>query len=412
MFSLSEVTLNEEDYMTAAEVPYSEFLHGNGQTDVVVRPDKHLSAQAAERLYGKDFSLSATRVDRFYSCPYKHFLQNGLKLEPRVPAVFDALTAGNFMHYVLDGVCSEIKDGVGFGNVQEEGYLELTEKYIKKYIAEVLLDFEGKSARFVYLFQRYRADVVHVVRDMINELRSSSFEPRDLELDMSELSNTERGFIDRVDGYEHDGKLYLRVIDYKTRKKAYSFEMTDVLFGRDMQMLIYLFALEKFGHNRYEMEIVPAGVLYVPARDVILDAPRNASADEISKKRVGEMRRSGLILNDPEIIEAMEGSEVKEYLPVKTSKDGNLTGDSLVSSKQLKMLSEHVSTMLEDAKTRIQSGDITCIPYYKNERDNACSYCDFSAVCGFDEEMGDTRLFVDKKKAEEVWTALEKFRTV
>jgi ATP-dependent helicase/nuclease subunit B len=241
---------------------------------------------------------------------------------------------------------------------------------------------------------------------MINELRNSNFIPLDLELDMSKLSDTERGFIDRVDGYEHEGKLYVRVLDYKTRKRAYSFELADVLQGRDMQMLIYLFALAKFGKARYNREIEPAGVLYIPARDVIISTARNASEEEIQKQRAGEMRRSGMLLNNSAVIEAMESSLEKEYLPVKLSKDGIFTGSSLASSMQLRLLSDHVNKMLQSARENIQNGDCECRPYYKNETDNACSFCEYHPVCGFDEELGDKRRFVSKMKAEEVWERL------
>jgi ATP-dependent helicase/DNAse subunit B len=39
--------------------------------------------------------------------------------------------------------------------------------------------------------------------------------------------------------------------------------------------------------------------------------------------------------------------------------------------------------------------------------DNACSFCDYHSICGFDEEMGDKRRFVGKMKTEEVWEELE-----
>ena len=39
-----------------------------------------------------------------------------------------------------------------------------------------------------------------------------------------------------------------------------------------LQMLLYLFTLEKHGAERYGKEIVPAGVLYVPARDILVRA--------------------------------------------------------------------------------------------------------------------------------------------
>ena len=406
MFGVPELTLTEEEYMSAAEKPYAELLLRNKRSNSPATRER-LSKQAAENLYGEDISLSATRVDRYYSCPYKHFLQNGLRLEPRTPAVFDASSAGIFMHYVLDGVFKEVKAGNGFKSTDEKLCRELTKRYTEKFVNEVLLDFEGKDSRFVYLFRRYEADVVHVVQDMLDELKNSQFEPLELEMDMSGLSKTHRGFIDRVDGFSHEDKLYLRVIDYKTRKKAFSFELSDVLNGRDMQMLIYLFALQKYGSKRFGGKIEPSGVLYVPARDVILNAPRNATEDEIEEKRRGEMRRSGIVLDDPTILEAMESGDEKKYLPVKTTKEGTFTGDSLVSNDQVALLSKHVDRMLSGAKEEILSGENKCSPYYKSANDNACTYCEYSTVCCFDEEMGDKRRFVRKLKLEETWKAIE-----
>jgi len=380
---------------------------GDGSLAFFARQSEELTKQSAQMLYGRNFSLSATRIDNYYSCPYKYFLRNGLKLETRTPADFNALEAGNFIHYVLDNVFNEIKNSVGFKCIDEDSSCEMTEKYIRSYVKDVLLDFAGKNARFEYLFRRYKTDAMHVVLDMIKELGNSSFEPLDLELDMSSLSKTERGFIDRVDGYEHEGKLYLRVIDYKTRKKAYSFELSNILNGRDMQMLIYLFALKSHGVKKYGKEIEASGVLYVPAREVILSIARNATDEDIQKKRTNEMRRSGLVLNDPTVIEAMENGPHKDYLPVKTTKDGDFIGDSLVTVNQIELLSNHVSDMIKIARKNISNGVTECRPYYKSENDNACNYCDYHEICGFDEEIGDKHSYFIKKSDEEVWKELE-----
>jgi len=367
----------------------------------------------AERLYGRELSLSPTRVEKYYSCPFQHFLQSGLKLNPRVTAEFDAPAAGLFMHYVLEGVTSEVKKTVGFKNTDEGLCRKLTERYIEEYVRDFLYNFEGKSTRFVYLFRLLEEEAYRIARDMLDELKNSDFEPLDFELKISELSGAaEKGFdglslkgaVDRVDGWKSGGKLYLRVIDYKTGRK--SFDLSDVMYGRDMQMLIYLLALQKFGHERYGAEIVPAGVLYVPARDVLLNAPRNVTEEELKKSREKELKRGGLLLNDPSVLEAMENGDERKYLPVKLTKDGKITGDSLVSQSQVGLLSKHVSKMLSGAASEILGGSIGCSPYYKSDNDNACLYCQYHAVCAFDEEAGDRRRFLRKMKAAEIWEKL------
>ena len=69
-------------------------------------------------------------------------------------------------------------------------------------------------------------------------------------------------------------------MDYKSGKK--SFSLSDVWNGLNMQLIIYLYALQKEGLARYRErlireinEIRPAGVLYVPVRDTMPDAARS-----------------------------------------------------------------------------------------------------------------------------------------
>ena len=49
------------------------------------------------------------------------------------------------------------------------------------------------------------------------------------------------GKIDRVDIYENEGKIYFRVIDYKSSKHTFSID--DIRSGLDIQLILYLFAL-------------------------------------------------------------------------------------------------------------------------------------------------------------------------
>ena len=409
MYNVHEETLSEEVYMGAAEIPYRELLMRNVQQEISPGRDK-LSERLAKAIYGEKIALSATRADRYYSCPYKHFLQNGLHLRPRNPVEFDAASAGNFIHFVLDGVFKEIKENNGYKETDEKNWKKLTKKYCDKFVSEVLHNFEGKTTRFEYLFRRFEADVDYIIDDMLSELKTSKFRPLDLELNISKLTNSQRGVIDRVDGYEHDGKLFLRVIDYKTRKQAYSFELSEVLRGKGMQMLIYLLALQKHGADFYgKSEIIPSGVLYVPARDVLINTPRNTPQDEIDKLRSSKMRRSGLVLANPEIIEAMESGEEKRYLPVERTRKKDSSGGfgkNFISETKMEKLFTHVDKMMENAQSEILSGVIDCRPYYKNEADNACNYCDYKAVCGFDETEGDSRVYAPKLKADEVWNSL------
>ena len=162
----------------------------------------------------------------------------------------------------------EVKRRGGFAAVDDKTLRELCERFTAQYVSEELNDFNEKSRRFVYLFNRLCGDVWRVVEDMAAELRRSDFEPLDFELDFSdaremppvELGGGEdslvlSGIADRVDGWYHDGKLLSRVVDYKTGRKEFS--MSDVWYGMGLQMLLYLFALEANGGGRYDCKSSP-----------------------------------------------------------------------------------------------------------------------------------------------------------
>lgn len=114
-----------------------------------------------------------------------------------------------------------------------------------------------------------------------------------------------------MDGYIKNGRLYLRVMDYKSGKK--SFSLSDIWYGLNMQLIIYLYALQQEGLDRYRArltaelnEIVPAGVLYVPVRDELPDAARDTDEEGLRILRDKALRRSGLLSDDMSLLEAME----------------------------------------------------------------------------------------------------------
>ena len=210
------------------------------------------------------------------------------------------------------------------------------------------------------------------------------------------------GVADRVDGWLHDGKLYLRVVDYKTGRKAFS--LSDVWYGMGLQMLLYLFALERSGPARYGHEIVPAGVLYVPARDVLIPADRRLSPEEAAKERAGAVRRSGLLLDDAAVLHAMEHSDTPQYLPVSPRRKT----DALASAEQLGLLARHIETTLLDLAHELRGGSITADPYFRSGQDTACTHCDYLTVCHFTPGAGgDCHRVLTKLPADKVWSNLK-----
>ena len=200
--------------------------------------------------------------------------------------------------------------------VPEEELRTLAQAAVERYVSEELGGLEHETARFRYLFRRLLKSVYAVVDNVAEELRASQFQStsragfgagKDLppvELSVDGMTVSISGFVDRVDGWEHDGRLYLRVVDYKTGRKT--FDLTDIWNGMGLQMLLYLFTLEREGEALYNREIIPAGVLYLPARDAVVAGSRAMSEAERRRKVDAELRRRGIVLDEPEVLAAME----------------------------------------------------------------------------------------------------------
>lgn len=373
-----------------------------------------LTRPTVEALYGSRAPMSASRLDKYRACHFAYFMQYGLTAKPRKRAEFAAADYGTFVHYVLEHILK----------VREKGTVptrEQVSEIVKDYVAE-LGGLEGESARFRYLFARLEKSVYAVVKNVCEELDRSDFTPTWFELgfggregalppveftaDGFTVSVT--GFVDRVDTWEKDGKVYFRVVDYKTGKKEFDF--TDVWNGMSLQMLLYLFTLKEKGEELFGGKIpVPAGVLYLPARDDTVSGSRTMTEEERQRVLDKQLKRHGLVLCEPEVLEAMEhgGESGYRFLPLQLKSSGEITGRALVSAEQLGKLEKHTRQALEDVARELSAGKITADPFWRGERKNACLWCDYAAACQFREGKGeDKRRWLSTVSPEEFWEQL------
>ncbi len=378
-----------------------------------------LSAPAVRALYGDRLSMSASRLERLRQCHFAYFMQYGLKARRRETAALDAPQIGTFLHDILEHVAAETVKGKSFKGISVKELHELTDRFMKEYEQRQLPNFQDRPARFRYLFSRLRATACAVVEETARELAQSDFVPVEFELSFGDGGKipaitvlgpegelSVNGKVDRVDGWIRDEKLYLRVVDYKTGKK--SFDLAEVRMGLDIQMLLYLFTLEQQGGAYFGREVVPAGVLYLPARDDILAEERNITPEKLAQERTKALRRSGLVLDQPEVLQAMEHDALTEpkFLPLRVNREGGLVG-SLASAEQLGRLGRYVERLLEDIAGEVRGGVIDADPCCHDESDSVCQFCDWAAACHFEDGRGGDRLrYIRKVTAAEFWQEL------
>lgn len=381
-----------------------------------------LSSRSVDALYGQQLFMSPSRLDKYKSCRFAYFLQYALKAKARRRAGFHAPEYGTFVHYVLEAVLREAKTQGGVSALTNDTLESLTQTAIQRYANEQLGGLEGQTPRFRYLFSRLRRTVSLVVHNVADELRNSDFQPVFFELGFGvgkELPPVQwvegnvtlsiSGFVDRVDAWLKDGRLYLKVVDYKTGRK--SFDFTEIWNGLGLQMLLYLFALEEHPALFGDYTLQPAGLLYLPARDVLVSGSRSMPETQRRHLVEKELTRKGLILDDPAVLEALElpSDTGPRFLPIRvSSKTGKISGDALVSAERLGRLKGHIEHILRDICDEVRNGEVPADPYWRGPSQNACLYCDYAAACQFDESHGEERRrWIATVRNSDFWSYLE-----
>ena len=196
------------------------------------------------------------------------------------------------------------------------------------------------------------------------------------------------GRIDRMDTCEEENKLYVKVIDYKSGNR--SFDLAAVYDGLQLQLVVYLdAAMEMLQRENPDKEVIPAGILYYHIDDPLIEKKGEMTPEEINQKIVAELCTKGLVNSDEHIIHMMDADfeRSSDVIPVSRTAGGEFTkAASVASSEQFKRISDYVNHKIATMGREILTGEIAASPY-GDGKSSACTYCQYHAVCGFDERM-------------------------
>lgn len=334
--------------------------------------ERRITPETAQKLYGKNLYMSATKFDTFNRCKFSYFCRYGLKAKKLQPADFDVLQRGTIVHYVLEKIVSEY--GKEICDMSQEKLDSLTDKYIDEYLDSVKGYRSVETARTKFLVTRVSRALKEVVRHLAEELGQSDFTPVacelkigfdgiPLEFPFDGGTVKLNGSIDRLDEY----KSYIRIVDYKTGSK--NFKLPDILFGLNLQMLLYLYAVIR-GRNLSDENA--AAILYMPSRRDLNDSG---------------MAMNGLLLKDSTIVHAMDKQMNGEFVPkLAINKDGSYSkkNNSFIESQEFSEIFDHIERLMSKTGSTILSGNVAVYPV--DGRDSAaCKYCDFASVCSFED---------------------------
>ncbi len=394
---------------------------------------ERLSQKTVKKMYGQELVSSVSKLERYATCPFAYFAEYGLKAEERKLYQLHAPDLGMLFHEVLEVFAQTLEEEhLNWKDMTKEETEAIIERAVEeaapKLGNEVLLD----TAANQYLIRRLKRISKRAAWTLTEHMKKGDFRPYGYEIGfgMKEvlppiiitLSGGERlvlqGKIDRVDVLDKDSSRYVKIIDYKSGNKEFSF--CDIYYGLQLQLLIYMDAFLKTCGAEEERRLKPGGVFYFRVKDPSVKMKKEMSSEEIYDTLFRELRMSGLVLDDADVIKGMDnifdsGEEglsqgSSAIIPVTVNKDGSYKkgGADVADEESYGKLMTFAGEKVREMGDSILQGEIAPSPI-KKENQVPCTYCSYQSLCRF-EPLGGQGGYreLKNKKAEDFWSIVQK----
>ncbi len=331
--------------------------------------------------FGKG-TLSVSEIERYYACPFKHYLDYGLKLKENRIETFDNMQVGNYLHRVaeifvqdnieylpissdmkdlVDDICDKVLSSEEFIKLKENEDNILSIKSIKKEALRMCkaINYQIENSSFKPVLTEARFDDKGVIKS--------------LEISVKNKKLKIVGAIDRVDIFED----YFRIIDYKTGKCDSS--LKELYFGKKLQLYVYQKVVQE------SLNKTPSGAYYFPVKNSFADEGQEAYSSYKLKGYTDSLH--SVVYATDNNLEQKDSSNIISVRKKKNS-DAFDSRSELLSSEEILLLAEYAMKSLMLATAEIMEGNIKASPL-GNDEEEACKYCPYKAICRFDETLGD-----------------------
>lgn len=354
-----------------------------------------LSKEIVRMLYGNIINSSISRMELYAGCAYAHFLKYGIKLSENAEYAFEARDLGTIYHGVLDNFSTMLeRNGLTWATFSKEQGERLVREAVESFCEDYEQGMLKEDEQSAYTISKITAIMLKTVETLQFHVLKGKFAPlkheysfeRTLDLESGDKMHL-NGKIDRIDLCENEGKIYVKILDYKSGQK--DIDVTNIYHGIEQQLALYMAEAvysERVKHP--EKQIIPSAMLYYtldnPFVEATSDMPDEARELLIKKalkvKGVFESSAENLSFLDENV---MGDSEV---LPISFKKDGEPSAQCakhLLSNEEMEGMLKYVEGMVKNIGTGIFEGNKKISPF-KSDKHDACMYCDYKSICRFD----------------------------
>lgn len=373
----------------------------------------NIEEETSRALYDGKMKYSATRLNSYAECPFRHYLMYGLRAKENEEYAMDASDTGTYAHEIIRRFCEKIDHTPELEWKNMDG--EQCDRVVGEIVSDTIENIRNSSINdkeaAADILSRMGKTVANAAKAVCKSISCGEFKPEAYEKEISlEIADGIEvgGIIDRLDVCRHDGVNEYRIIDYKTGKKE--FEVKDIYYGKDMQPVIYALAIRML-----DKDAVISGMYYSMVHNEFASieaTSRESTAVSRLKKNtafegmtfVGTDKEKEIPAEEIERIEN-EYSRNNDAVFFKGSKSGIDYGKNIKTRQESELLMEMVRDKIVQTDREIKNGNIAISPLKSGTR-NSCEYCAYASVCKFDEHLKQERVITEK--SEDVWNILER----
>ncbi len=349
----------EEKYGYSTE-KYSSLYTALDKLSVTEKDDYLMEGEGIERirrgeeLFFRDGKISPTALEGYFACPFRNFVERGLKLKPREETAVLALDTGNFVHTLLEITAKKSREI----DTEAQMYAFAVEEG-RKLLQSPLYLMQADTASGSVFSEKLLKEGADVAVAAFRQIKNSDFVVEETELNIS--TPDFHGKVDRVDGTEK----FVRVVDYKTGSIDDS--ATSYYTGRKLQMQLYMSALKG--------ERIPAGVFYFPA------SVQYAAAGE------NRFQMKGFLNGDLEAVRSGDKTLTEEGESAFFPASLHPTASRRVMDETTFRDFLHYSVLVARGGCQeLKEGFVAPTPY-----DKSCQYCRYGGLCGFNRDKATPR---------------------
>ncbi len=360
------------------------------------RLSEAISEETAKILYRGKINATVSRLEQFAKCPFAFFVRYGLGLNEKQTSNYAVTDAGTFMHRILECFTSHImENNIKWESITKEESDQIAFMSAETAIDEIMGKFPLMDKRQDFFMTRMKNAGAETAWTVVRHIQSGKMRPIAVEYKLKDNLTpfevttpqgnklTLYGTVDRIDAFDNN----FRIIDYKSSGKV--LDLSEVYEGYMLQLFLYSAAIRKKSGEA-------AGMFYLTLSTPEIEYKKAGTPQEEEDALYLARQMSGFMVGDEKVAEIMDENYEKSKVIKVSAKDDVLKGDILTRSEYMLLEKQAVknATMFGD---RILKGEIAPSPCIRG-MGTSCTYCTFSAICGFETANGTFRKPLNLKK--------------